>query len=371
MRRRLLLSVSAKNIEPIDINNYLTIEALSDGLTAKLAVSDVEYCVDGDGNWKVLPAGTATEAINNGQTLSFRANFTTYNTSRRFTINKSCNVLGDPMSIYVGDNASSTTSYKYNYTFAYLFYNCTTIVDASRLNLSRTPRTYSCYYMFYGCKGLTAPPELPAKTVVSSCYRRMFQGCTAMTKSPDLPALTLQSNCYEYMFVSCSKLASIKMLATNISASNCLLGWVNAIKSSGTFYKNKDATWTTTGISGVPSGWTIVYVDEEGNEVVPDAGFTINLQIDTQNQDNIEAYNHIYNNAILSPIGIFEWIANEDDNIYISGTIGSTTYNNARVTYAYAEQDGGDFMIEFSGKNEWHNVYICSNGLIYGYDSMD
>ena len=114
----------------VDVNNYLTIRAREDGLTAKLASDAVEYCVDGDGNWKTLEAGVATEAINANQTLSFRANYTAYNTSRRFTI----------------------------------------------------------------------------------------------------------------------------------SASNCLLGWVNAIKSSGTFYKNKDATWTTTGISGVPSGWTVVLV---------------------------------------------------------------------------------------------------------------
>lgn len=261
MRRRALMAGAYfKEPEKLDINNYLTIEALADGLTAKLASDAVEYCVDGDGDWKVLDAGVATEAINTGQTLSFRANYTAYNTSRRFTISKSCNVLGDPMSLYVGDNANNTANYKYNYSCAYLFYNCTTIVDASKLNLRRTPRTYTCYYMFYGCKALKNPPELPATTIASSCYRRMFQGCTALTKSPDLPALTLLSNSYEYMFVSCSKLASIKMLATDVSASNCLLGWVNAIKSSGTFYKNKDATWTTTGISGVPSGWTVVLV---------------------------------------------------------------------------------------------------------------
>ena len=262
LRRRIMMAGQIRNDEPmlIDINNYLTIYARADGLTAKLASDAVEYCVDGDGNWKSLAAGTATEAINTGQTLSFRASYTAYNTSRRFTISKSCNVLGDPMSLYVGDDAAKTSAYKYNYSCAYLFYNCTTIVDASGLNLSRTPRTNTCYYMFYGCKGLTTPPELPSTTLASSCYRRMFQGCTALTKSPDLPALTLTNNCYEYMFVSCSKLASIKMLATSVSASNCLLGWVNAIKSSGTFYKNKDATWTTTGVSGIPSGWTVVLV---------------------------------------------------------------------------------------------------------------
>lgn len=258
-RRRALMASSGSG-SGIDINNYLTIRAREDGLTARLASDNVAYCIDGDGQWNYISAGNSTLAINKGQTLSFRAYYTTYNTSRRFTISKSCDVLGDPMSLYVGENAAGQATYKYNYSFAYLFYNCTTIVDASGLNLSRTPRTYTCYYMFYGCKGLTTPPELPATTIAASCYRRMFQGCTALTKSPDLPALTLQNNCYEYMLTSCSKCASIKMLATNITASNCLLGWVNAIKSSGTFYKNKDATWTTTGASGVPSGWNVVLV---------------------------------------------------------------------------------------------------------------
>lgn len=258
MRRRALCAASAA--VGFDTNNYLTIEALADGLTAKLASDAVEYCIDGSGEWVSLPAATATPAINTGQTLSFRANYTAYNTSRRFTISKSCNVYGDPMSLYYGDEANKYDTMPYNYSFAYLFYNCTTIVDASGLKVGQKLKQYAFYYTFYGCKALTKAPKLPQTTLQASCYRRMFQGCTALTKSPDLPALTLKNNCYEYMFVSCSKLTSIKMLATDVSASNCLLGWVNAIKSSGTFYKNKDATWTTTGISGVPSGWTVVLI---------------------------------------------------------------------------------------------------------------
>lgn len=34
----------------IDINNYLVIEALEDGLTASLSRNACEYCIDGDGN---------------------------------------------------------------------------------------------------------------------------------------------------------------------------------------------------------------------------------------------------------------------------------------------------------------------------------
>lgn len=33
----------------IGMNNYLTIEALEDGLTVSLSTNACEYCVDGDG----------------------------------------------------------------------------------------------------------------------------------------------------------------------------------------------------------------------------------------------------------------------------------------------------------------------------------
>jgi hypothetical protein len=59
------------------------------------------------------------------------------------------------------------------------------------------------------------------------------------------------------MFYNCRSLNYIKMLATDISASSCLSGWVNGVASTGTFVKNKNATWNVTGASGVPSGWTV------------------------------------------------------------------------------------------------------------------
>ena len=47
------------------------------------------------------------------------------------------------------------------------------------------------------------------------------------------------------------------MLATDIIASSCLYNWVSGVASSGTFVKSKDATWSVTGNSGIPSGWTV------------------------------------------------------------------------------------------------------------------
>ena len=85
----------------------------------------------------------------------------------------------------------------------------------------------------------------------------MFYGCTSLTTAPELPATILADDCYGYMFYGCTSLNYIKMLATDISARYCLNRWVYGVASTGTFVKNKNATWNVTGVSGVPSGWTI------------------------------------------------------------------------------------------------------------------
>jgi hypothetical protein len=86
----------------------------------------------------------------------------------------------------------------------------------------------------------------------------MFCNCTNLTTAPELPATTLADNCYESMF-SETIVNFIKMLAIDISAEGCLSNWLYGVPSTGTFVKNKDATWDITGASGVPSGWTIEY----------------------------------------------------------------------------------------------------------------
>jgi hypothetical protein len=118
--------------------------------------------------------------------------------------------------------------------------------------------------MFQGCQNITVMPELPATTLapycygymfagtgisaptlpnvelVDGCYSDMFRGCTSLTTAPELPATTLAESCYASMFWECTKLNYIKMLATDISAFECLIGWVFDVASTGTFIKNPD-----------------------------------------------------------------------------------------------------------------------------------
>ena len=59
------------------------------------------------------------------------------------------------------------------------------------------------------------------------------------------------------MFAGCTSLNEITCLATDISATDCLLQWTQNVAANGTFHKNEDMNAWPTGISGIPEGWTV------------------------------------------------------------------------------------------------------------------
>jgi hypothetical protein len=137
-----------------------------------------------------------------------------------------------------------------------MFHGCTALTTAPAL--PATTLANNCYYqMFYGCSSLTTAPELPATTLANNCYRDMFYTCSSLTTAPELPATTLVSYCYNRMFNGCTNLNYVKCLATDISASACTTGWLNAVASTGTFVKDASMSSWTTGVDGIPSGWTV------------------------------------------------------------------------------------------------------------------
>lgn len=143
-----------------------------------------------------------------------------------------------------------------NYCYQEMFSGCTGLTSAPAL--PATTLTISCYQgMFNGCTKLTTAPKLPATILDSYCYSGMFSGCSNLTVAPELPAITLAESCYNSMFSGCSKLNHVTMLATNISASNCLYNWLYRVSSTGTFTKAKEMESLPTGSSGIPSGWTV------------------------------------------------------------------------------------------------------------------
>ena len=295
-------------------DNYLTIEALEDGLTVSLSVNTLQYSIDDCKTWIELPVGTTTPAINTGEKISFKATGLTPTSSDgigTFTVNKQFNLSGNCMSMLFGDEAESNLSLTgKSYAFYKLFYNCTTLVSVSEgflpattlvaycysnmfqncRNLITTPKlpattlTGYCYQsMFNGCTKLTITPELPAITLATTCYASMFNGCTGLTTAPELPATKLTYYCYYAMFQSCSNLITapelpattlvaycysnmfrgcrnlnyIKAMFVTTPSSSYTGNWVINVASTGTFVKNAAATWDVTGDDGVPENWTI------------------------------------------------------------------------------------------------------------------
>ena len=171
----------------------------------------------------------------------------------------SAKVSGNIHSIFCPDFATN-----YQGVFPYIF-SGSSVVDARDLILP-TVRDNSFIGMFESCTGLTAAPELPATTLASACYQSMFDGCTSLTTAPELPATTLVSSCYRDMFKNCTSLNYIKAMFTTAPATtlgtNYTTNWVNGVAPTGTFVKNASATWTTTGVNGVPTGWTVETTSE-------------------------------------------------------------------------------------------------------------
>ena len=138
-----------------------------------------------------------------------------------------------------------------------MFNRCTSLTQAPEL--PATTLANFCYEnLFNGCSSLTSAPTLPATTLADNCYSGMFYGCTSLTTAPRLPATTLANGCYSKMFSDCTKLNTITLGYTGNFAdapSYAFYYWVSRVASTGTFYYN--GTDTTTGVSAIPTGWTV------------------------------------------------------------------------------------------------------------------
>ena len=237
---------------------YLTIEAVSDATVVFYKKSDeisrtIQYSKN-KRTWETISFGNFSDkdipeaykvSLLAGEKLYLKGNNSAYGDERgnycSININEgSGNISGNIMSLIYGDNFYGQTVLDTPYSFHRLFasfrigvmYEYNNIIDASNL-------------------------ILPATTLADDCYFFMFKSCTSLTTAPVLPATTLANGCYFGMFDNCTSLNYIKCLATDISAIDCLSGWVYGVSSTGTFVKNPNMSNWPTGDSGIPSGWTV------------------------------------------------------------------------------------------------------------------
>lgn len=259
-------------------NEYLRTTALTDGTIAfhftnyidSTAFSSISYSTDNGNTWTTVENDGenlgAEVSVTAGDSILWKGNGTYMSHFERgngyyscgFGSSEECqfDVDGNIMSLLYGDNFANQTTLTVSNTFGGTFSN-SNVVNAENLILPATTLAKTCYVtMFWRCTNLITAPQLPATTLASGCYQDMFNGCTSLTTAPKLPATTLANYCYYYMFNGCTNLNSITCLATDISASNCINGWLNNVAGTGTFIKAPSMTGWTTGVN-VPTGWTI------------------------------------------------------------------------------------------------------------------
>ena len=254
----------------------------------------LSYSINGGSTWTELTSGSSTPTVQSGSTIIWKGTMSPTPSGgewKDFTIGQFSStgrfeVEGNIMSLLYGDNFSGQTSLSgYNYVFSRIL-STSNLTNAENLALPATTLAKGCYAnMFYGCTNLAYPPSnlpatslvescynsmfawcsslnycpwLPATTLGFACYREMFYNCTNIVYSPMLQADTLTDYCYDSMFNGCTNLSNVTCLATDISASNCTRNWLNGVSSSGTFTKDVNATFWTTGVDGIPSNWTVV-----------------------------------------------------------------------------------------------------------------
>lgn len=298
--------------EPHDYSqDYLTFVAEEDG-TFKFSGNSVSYSTDNGVTWTTLASNTNTPTVQAGAKIMWKATLTTASNSiGKFSSTGRFTAQGNVMSLLYGDDFMGQTSLSgKDWVFSDLLSGCIGLTSAENMSLPATTLAGSCYdSMFHNCTSLTTAPELPATTLANYCYEYMFQGCTSLTTAPALPATTLANYCYDDMFMECTSLTtapelpattlaggcycdmfagctslttapvlpattlvdecyfemfngctnlnSITCLATDISASDCTSAWVADVAATGTFTKAGSMTNWTTGIDGIPSGWTV------------------------------------------------------------------------------------------------------------------
>ena len=204
--------------------------------TVKLVINgelqtDYEYYKSSIIGWEKYTAGDVITLANRNDKVYFRGsrsqqdfvNYVQFNLTGKLSAGGNINSLLSPdESVYKNITDYTTFETANEQTFYSLFFNQTSLYDASLLKLNTHNLATYCYGgMFSGCTNLTQAPELSATILNDHCYESMFEDCKSLTQAPELPATTLADYCYYYMFSNCTSLVQAPELPATTLSSGC------------------------------------------------------------------------------------------------------------------------------------------------------
>lgn len=145
------------------------------------------------------------------------------------------------------------------YTFFETYRNCSNLTQVPLLPAKHLgDREYQ--YMFHSCSSLTTVGNmvLPSENTTIGCYSYMFYNCVNLEDTPIIYAKSLSASYVcQYMFYGCSKVDSLTVYMDSVTGNNATASWLGSVSATGTFHNLGTATYSS-GISGIPSGWTEV-----------------------------------------------------------------------------------------------------------------
>lgn len=294
----------------VNPNDYLTFEALNDGvkLLYTKGTNTFKCSTDLGLTWQAWLPETYSPVLNAGDKLLVKCvNPTIDSTNGIGRIGNDeaggpkYKVSGDIMSMIFGDDAAFNYSLAgYTKCFSGMLYS-RNLVDAGDLILKATELSPYCYnQLFYGCGNNTRlPKELPAKTLVTFCYRFFSSGglytempVVKATSASDYALYTFLATSSNITHVDLSSIKEISNYALSAAFKNCTSlsfikigwtqwsnpsslspSWVEGVASQGTFvmpYNIEFDPESIRGTHGIPEGWELKYYDPDNIDDVRD-----------------------------------------------------------------------------------------------------
>jgi hypothetical protein len=263
-----------------------TIEALEDNVTISInnqKACQLTYTKNGTTSQTLTVSANVTATLNvtldTGDICTFTStSWIQYGAKGHFTVSGQFKVYGNWQSLKnystSVDQQGCETAFKDN----------TGLIDASNLVMPATSLSQNAYnsffsgcsslvsgpkelpvngnnthaLMFANCTSLVNPPKLHFTEIYEGGCNQMFRGCTSLVKAPDLNITNVGTwGCYQ-MFYGCSSLNYVKCTATTKGGSSNFSSWLYGVAASGTFVKDANSTLWGSGVSGIPSGWTVI-----------------------------------------------------------------------------------------------------------------
>lgn len=179
---------------------------------------------------------------NNGNYFA-SAEYFVFNTTENSSINNAVKLSGNLFSIFSKENYWNLTDF----------------------NIINTYGQYGCYSLFRNTDGEgryfnniidAGDLIIPALILTPYMCNNMFRA-TSITRAPYLPSTYPLDSCYASMFYDCASLQEISVgFFQWVSVTS---NWVSGVSATGTFKCRASLPTTTTGDSGIPTGWTVQY----------------------------------------------------------------------------------------------------------------